>query len=119
MTQAVRIVNHVRVVSTYQAPSRQSPVAAFEAITRFHTAIGSYTSVGPLLLDFPDSPRCRKIFPPLSLFVHRCSDLEFAVEIVLGRIDGDAPADFAVEVEPQETLVFGRNADHAVGYPVG
>jgi hypothetical protein len=45
---------------------------------------------------------CRKIFPPLGLLVHRRFNLKLAVEIVLGRIDGDAPADFAVEVEPQE-----------------
>jgi len=36
-------------------------------------------------------------------------------KIVLGRIDGDAPADFTVEVEPQEILIFRWDADHAVG----
>jgi hypothetical protein len=43
--------------------------------------------------------------------VHRRGALELAVEVVLGRIDRDAPADFAVEVEPQEVLVFRRDAD--------
>ena len=56
--------------------------------------------VRPSLHDFQDSPRYREIFPPLGLLVHRGFDLELGVEIMLGRIDGDAPADFAVEVEP-------------------
>ena len=47
--------------------------------------------------------------------MHRRFDFEPAVEIVLGRIDRDAPADFAVEIEPQEILIFRRDADHAVG----
>jgi hypothetical protein len=68
-----------------------------------------------LLHDYLNSPRRRKIFPPLGLLVHRGFNLELAVEIVFGRIDGDAPADFAVKVEPQEILVFRRDADHAVG----
>ena len=38
---------------------------------------------------------------------------------MLGRIDGDAPADFTVEVEPQEILIFRRDADHAVGNASG
>ena len=73
------------------------------------------TSVRLLLHDFLESPRCRKFLSPLSLLVHGRFDLELAVEIVPGRIDGDAPADFAVEVEPQEIFIFGRDADHAVG----
>jgi len=40
--------------------------------------------------------------------VGRHFDLELAVEIVLGWIDGDAPADFAVEVEPQEGRAYAR-----------
>ena len=43
------------------------------------------------------SPRRRKFLPPLGLLVHGRFDLKLAVEIMLGRIDGDAPADFAVE----------------------
>jgi hypothetical protein len=43
-----------------------------------------------VLDDFPDSPRWREILPPLGRFVHRRFDLKPAVEIVLGRIDGDA-----------------------------
>jgi hypothetical protein len=35
------------------------------------------------------------------MLVQRCFNLELAVEIVFGQIDGDAPADFAVEVEPR------------------
>ena len=46
--------------------------------------------------------RCRKFLPPLGLLVHRRFNLELAVEIVFGRVDGDAPADLTVEVEPQE-----------------
>src|SRR5256885_16561605 len=65
--------------------------------------------------DFHGSPRRREFLPPLGLLMHGSFNLELAVEIVLGRIDGNAPADFAVEVEPQETLIFGRDADHAVG----
>jgi hypothetical protein len=57
----------------------------------------------------------RKIFPPFGLLVHCGFDLKLAVEIVLGRIDGDAPADFAVGVEPREILIFRLGADHAVG----
>ena len=47
--------------------------------------------------------------------MHSRLNLKLAVKIVLGRIDGDAPADLTVEVEPQEILVFRRDADHAVG----
>ena len=47
--------------------------------------------------------------------MHGRFNLELAVEIVLGRIDGDVPADFAVEVKPQESFIFGWDADHAVG----
>jgi hypothetical protein len=46
--------------------------------------------------------------------VHGRFNLELAVEIVLGWIDRDSLADFAVEVEPQEILIFWRDADHAV-----
>jgi hypothetical protein len=49
---------------------------------------------------FQDSQRRREILPLLGLLMHRRFNLKLAVEIVLGRIDGDAPADFAVEVEP-------------------
>ena len=66
-------------------------------------------------MTFWNSPRRREILAPFSLLVHRRLNLKLAVEIVLGRIDGDAPADFAVEIEPQEILVFRRDADHAVG----
>ncbi len=64
---------------------------------------------------FRVSSRWREILPPLGLLVQRRFDLEPAVEIVPGRIHGNVPADFAVEVEPQEILVFRRNTDHAVG----
>ena len=47
--------------------------------------------------------------------MHGCINLKLAVEAMLGWIDGDAPADFAVEVKPYEFLVFWRDADHAVG----
>jgi hypothetical protein len=47
--------------------------------------------------DFYFMTRGREIFPPLSLLVHGRFNLELAVEIVLGRIDGDVPADFTVE----------------------
>lgn len=39
------------------------------------------------------------------MLVHGRFNLELTVEIVLGRIDGDTPADLAVEVEPQEILI--------------
>ena len=56
-----------------------------------------------------------RFFPPFSLLVHHRFDLKLAVEIVFRRIDGYVPAHFAVEIEPQEIPVFGRDADHAVG----
>src|SRR5262245_50676381 len=73
------------------------------------------TGVRLLLPDFLALPRSRKILPPFVLLVHRRGDLELAVEIVLGWIDGHAPADLAVEVEPQKVVVFWRDTDHAVG----
>src|SRR5262245_11815332 len=73
------------------------------------------TGVRLLLPDFLALPRSRKILPPFGLLVHRRGDLELAVEIVLGWIDGHAPADLAVEVEPQKVVVFWRDTDHAVG----
>ena len=57
--------------------------------------------------NFLASPHRRETLPPLGMLVHRRFNLEPAVEIVLGPVDGDAPADFAVEIEPQEILVLG------------
>ena len=87
------------------------------AQTDIASGIFTYDITGLRLLhnDFLASPRRRKIFSPLGLFVDRRFDLEPAVEVVLGGIDGNVPAHFAVEVKPQEILVFGRDADHAVG----
>jgi hypothetical protein len=48
-----------------------------------------------------------RFFRPLGLLVHSRGALELAVEVVLGRIDGDPPADFTVEVEPQEVSSSG------------
>ena len=56
------------------------------------------TRVRLSLHAFQDSPRRRKILAPLCLLVHGRFNLKLAVEIVLGGVDGDAPADFAVEV---------------------
>src|SRR5256885_13328559 len=65
--------------------------------------------------DFHGSPRRREFLPPLGLLMHGSFNLELAVEIVLGRIDGNAPADFAVEVEPQEDRKSTRlNSSHLV-----
>ena len=71
------------------------------------------TGIRLLLHDCLDSPRRRKFLSLFGLLLHRCFDLKPAVEIVLGRIGGDAPANFAVEVEPKEILVFRRDADPA------
>ena len=51
------------------------------------------TGVRLLLHDFLDSSRRCKCLPPFGLLVHRRFDLKLAVEIMLGRVDGDAPAE--------------------------
>ena len=61
---------------------------------------GNAIGVRLLLHDLLDAPCRRKFLFPFSLLVHRRFNLELAVEIVLGRIYGDPPADFAVEVKP-------------------
>jgi len=73
------------------------------------TQIGGFKLLLPDFLELTARPNDSS---SIQLLVNGRFNLELTVEIVLGRIDGDAPADFAVNVEERESAVllflFGR-----------
>ena len=73
------------------------------------TQIGGFKLLLPDFLELTARPNDSS---SIQLLVNGRFNLELTVEIVLGRIDGDAPADFAVNVEQRESAVlsfqFGR-----------
>ena len=73
------------------------------------TQIGGFKLLLPDFLELTAQPNDSS---SIQLLVNGRFNLELTVEIVLGRIDGDAPADFAVNVEQRESAVllflFGR-----------